>query len=58
MEYNLAVKITIWSDGFTTDIEGCVHYVDPISHELRIEAQSGEFHRIVFEDVIGVAIVD
>lgn len=58
MEYNLAVKITIWSDGFTSDIKGRVHYVDPISHELRIEAQSGEFHRIAFEDVIGVAIVD
>lgn len=32
--------------------------MDPISHELRIEGQKGEFHRIAFEDVIGVAIVE
>lgn len=48
MEYNLEVKITIWSDGFTSDIKGYVHFVDSISHELRIEAQGGEFHRIAY----------
>jgi hypothetical protein len=50
------VKITIWSDGFTSEIKGYVHDVNPISHELRMKAQTGEFHRIAFEDVVGVAL--
>ncbi|MFD0829619.1 YolD-like family protein [Neobacillus sp. M.A.Huq-85] len=57
MEYNLAVIITIWSDGFNSDIKWRVHYVDLISHELRIEAESGLFQRITFDDVVGVVIV-
>ncbi|MDR7001427.1 YolD-like family protein [Neobacillus niacini] len=58
MEYNFAVIITIWSDGFTSDINGRIHYLDPITHQLRVEAESGEFHRINFDDVIGVVVVD
>ncbi|MED1470050.1 YolD-like family protein [Bacillus salipaludis] len=57
MEYNLAVIITIWSDGFTTDIKGRVHYVDPITHQLWIETEDGLFQRTAFEDV-GVVVVD
>lgn len=58
MEYNLAVIITIWLDGFTSEIKGRVHYVDPISNELRIEGEDGLFQRISFEDVVGVVVVD
>lgn len=58
MEFNLAVIITIWADGFNSDIKGRVHYVDPITHQLRIESEDGKFHRISFDDVIGVVVVD
>ncbi|MED1469276.1 YolD-like family protein [Bacillus salipaludis] len=58
MEYNLSVIIAIWSDGFTSDIKGWVHYVDPLTHQLRIEAEDGLFHRITFEDVVAVVVVD
>ena len=58
MEYNLSVKITIWTDGFTSDITGHIHYLDPILHQLHIELQEGEFCRIDFNDVIQVSIVD
>ncbi|MDQ0201101.1 YolD-like family protein [Neobacillus ginsengisoli] len=58
MEFNHAVKITVWDDGFTRDITGWIHYVDPITHQLRIEVNSGEFHRIAFEDVVGVVVFD
>ncbi|MBT2699164.1 YolD-like family protein [Bacillus sp. ISL-40] len=58
MEYNLSIKITIWSNGFTSDITGRIHNVDPISYQLRIELLGGEFRRINFEDVIGVSVVD
>jgi hypothetical protein len=58
MENNLAVKLTIWSDGFTEELTGHVHYVDPITHQLRIEVKPGEFERVAFEDVVGVVVVD
>ncbi|MBT2722862.1 YolD-like family protein [Bacillus sp. ISL-46] len=57
MEFNLAVKITVWDDGFTLDINGRVHYVDPITHQLRIEVEIGEYHRIALKDVVGVQVV-
>jgi hypothetical protein len=58
MEYNLLVKITMWYNGFPSDITGSIHYVDHTSHQLRIELQGGEFRLIDFEDVIGVSVLD
>lgn len=58
MEFNLNVKLTLWSDGFTKDIKGRVHYVDPLTHQLRIEIEPGKFHNIDLEDVVGVIVVE
>ena len=58
MEYDLSVKLTVWDDGFTFDITGRVHYVDPITHELRIEVKLGEFKRVTFDSIIGVKVVN
>ncbi|MDQ1143781.1 hypothetical protein QE429_000608 [Bacillus sp. SORGH_AS 510] len=57
MEYGHAVKVAIWHDGFTHEVTGRVHYVDPLTKELRIEAKSGEFERIAFDSVVGVKVV-
>jgi hypothetical protein len=57
MEYNLSVKITIWTDGFTSEITGRIHYLDPLSHQLKIELQGGEFGRIDFDDVIELFVI-
>jgi hypothetical protein len=57
-EYNHAVKLTFWDMGFTHDIIGHVHYVDPITNELRIEVKSGEFERVTFESVVGVKVLN
>lgn len=51
MEYNLAVRLTVWADGFTSDITGHIHRIDPITHRQRFEVNPGEFERIAFEDV-------
>lgn len=32
-EYSHAVKLTIWDDGFTSEMTGRIHYVDPITGE-------------------------
>jgi hypothetical protein len=53
MEYKLAVKLTVWADGFTTDITGRMQRVDPITHLLPVEVKSGEFER-----TIGVTIIE
>ncbi|MBS4194147.1 YolD-like family protein [Lederbergia citri] len=58
MEYNLSVKITIWSNGFLSNIIGRIHYVDSISYQLRIELFEGRVQRIDFEDVLGVSVIE
>ena len=58
MESNSAVKLTVWNDGFTYEITGRIHYVDPITKQLRVEVKPGDFERIAFEDVVGVIVVD
>ncbi|MDN3015785.1 YolD-like family protein [Paenibacillus sp. BSR1-1] len=58
MEYNHSVKLTLWDDGFTHDINGRVHFGDPFTHELRIEVKPGEFERVIFESVVGVKVLD
>ncbi|QIZ07615.1 YolD-like family protein [Priestia megaterium] len=57
-EYNSAVKLTVWDEGFTHNIIGRVHYVDPITHELRIELKPGEFERVAFDSVVGVKVLN
>lgn len=57
MEFGHAVKVTIWHDGFTQDTIGRVHYVDPLTKELRIEVGIGEFERVPFDSVVGVKVI-
>lgn len=58
VEFNLSLKITIWSNGFVSELTGRIHYVDTISHQLQIELLGGEFQHIDFENVIGVSVID
>lgn len=57
-EYNHAVKLTVYDEGFTHDITGRVHYVDPITHELRIQVKDGEFKRVGFDSILGVKVLN
>ncbi|WP_223592781.1 YolD-like family protein [Neobacillus bataviensis] len=57
MEYGHSVRLSVWSDGFTTEIVGRIHYVDPITHELRIEVKACEIERVAFDMVVGVKVV-
>ncbi|WP_026567877.1 YolD-like family protein [Bacillus sp. UNC41MFS5] len=57
-EYNHAVVLTVWDEGFTHNITGRVHYVDPITHELRIEVKDGKFERVGFDSVVAVKIAN
>lgn len=57
-EYEHAVRLTVWSDGFTTDYTGRIHRVDPITHVLRLEVKPGKYEHIVFDDVTSVKVVN
>ncbi|CRK84554.1 YolD-like family protein [Neobacillus massiliamazoniensis] len=58
MEYDHSVKLTVWDDGFTLDITGRIHYVDPITHELRIEVMLGGVERVSFDSIVRVKVVN
>ncbi|NHC43397.1 YolD-like family protein [Bacillus sp. MM2020_1] len=58
MENKLTVKLSVWADGFTTDMTGSIHHVDPITHQLRIEVKPDGFERIAFVNVVGVVVLD
>jgi hypothetical protein len=58
MQYNLAVKLSVWAGGFTTEMTGNIKRIDPITHQLRVEVKPGGYERVAFEDVVGVAVLD
>ncbi|MDR7075883.1 hypothetical protein J2Y03_000871 [Neobacillus niacini] len=58
MENHLPVKLTTREEGFTEDMTGYIHYIDPITQQLRVEEKPGEFQRVAFSDVIAVVVVD
>jgi hypothetical protein len=58
MEYHLLVEIKVGSEGFRESITGFIHYVDPVTSQLRMEVKPGEFERIAFENVVGVNVVE
>lgn len=58
MENRFPVKLTVWSDGFTDEITGRVHYCDPITKQFYLETESCDIMQVAFDDVIGVSVVD
>jgi hypothetical protein len=58
MEYNFEVKLTVWNDGFNEDYTGRIHYVDPLTRQLRIKVQPDGFERIAFDSILGVNVID
>lgn len=57
MEYGHDVKVAVWNNGFSSEITGRDHYVDPLTKELRIEVKDGEFERVAIDIVVGVKVV-
>jgi hypothetical protein len=58
MEYNHVVRLTILEDGFTHEMNGRVHYIDPITYDLRIELKPGELEQVTFNSVVGVKVLN
>jgi hypothetical protein len=58
MEFNQAVMITKWADGFSYEETGRVHYVDPVRKEVRMVTEDDAVVRIAMADIIGVKVVE
>lgn len=58
MEYNLPVVFSVWQAGFITEVAGRIHYIDPITKQMRIESLIGEFERLMLADVVGVEVAE
>jgi hypothetical protein len=58
MAENLPIKVTIWQNGIISDIIGNVHYVDPLTKQLRMEVNPGVFELVRFDDIINVVVND
>ncbi|MBV7507406.1 YolD-like family protein [Bacillus sp. sid0103] len=58
MAYKLTVRLSVWDDGFTSEMTGTINPVDPITHELRIEVEPGVFEPVAFDSVVRVKVVD
>jgi len=43
-------------EGFTEEIGGYIHRLDPITKEIRIRDEVGRVKRVKFEDIIDVQI--
>ncbi|MFE4812797.1 YolD-like family protein [Peribacillus simplex] len=56
MEFNFAVKITKWVDGFNYEIVGRIHYVDSIHKEVRLKTEADEVERLKMSEIIAVEI--
>ncbi|MGM7723750.1 YolD-like family protein [Metabacillus sp. Hm71] len=57
MEHRLEIEITTWCDGFTEVLCGYVHYIDPITKELRIVNKESTI-RLKFDEIIKLNVID
>jgi len=54
MEENAALEFRYWRDGFVSSVVGRVHYVDPLTKELRIVEETGAVTRLNFRELTGI----
>lgn len=58
MEFTLPVNFTLWSEGYTYNVLGYVHYLDELNRRIRVELDDGSFTKLLIENVIEVKIIE
>ncbi|MEK5109882.1 YolD-like family protein [Cytobacillus sp. FSL K6-0129] len=56
MEFNLALKISIWQAGNITEIVGRSHYVDHVRQKIRLVTLDGASAYVEMAEVVGVEL--
>ncbi|MRX54719.1 YolD-like family protein [Bacillus idriensis] len=54
MEAGEALTFNVWQNGWRKTIVAEVHFVDPVTRELRMINADGMAVRVNFEDIIGI----
>lgn len=58
MEYHLPTVLTTWSDGYTYETKGYIHYLDPLAKEVQMVTEDGGIERKKFVDIIDIVIME
>lgn len=58
LEFHHPVKFDVWYDGFTEEVSGHIHYLDPIQKEIRLKNDEGDVERLKFDNIIDVQVKD
>jgi hypothetical protein len=58
MEFHYPVIFKVWYDGFTEEVSGYIHYLDPILKEIRVKDHDGYVEHVKFEDIIEMEVED
>jgi hypothetical protein len=58
IEFHLLVKITTWGNGFKDEVNGRVHFMDPIGKEVRLKTENGSVMKIKFSDIIDAVVIE
>jgi hypothetical protein len=56
MAENIPIKISVWQDGFSSELCGKVHFFDTLTHQIQVEVQPGDYERVNMADIIDVGI--
>lgn len=48
------LSLTLWKDGFTYEVVGRVHYLEPITKEIRLVTKKEEVECVKFSDILEV----
>ncbi|MCY8284872.1 YolD-like family protein [Bacillus inaquosorum] len=54
MEYNTALTISYYRDGFIEEVTGHVHYLNEINQRLHLKDLKGDTSFIVFDSIVAV----
>ncbi|MCY9296216.1 YolD-like family protein [Bacillus inaquosorum] len=52
MEFNSALVIRVYRDGFIEEVTGHVHYIDEVKHKLHVKDLKGDTNFIGFDSLL------
>lgn len=58
MSFNLAVKLSVWKDGFTDVFTVHVHYIDSLNKQIRAKDKNEDLYYIDFADIVDIEVME
>jgi YolD-like protein. len=57
-ESRCKIAFKVWREGFTEDVSGYVHRLDPFTKEIGIQDEMGRVKRVQFKDIIDMQVAE